>query len=139
MSAPSYSRNLRDASFVQTKALPAAGAYAATTGMDLGQATVQSLAEIEFELAIPAIAATVDAKVVTFTVKDCDTLGGSYAAVDPAISTTVTGVASSQGSPAKTVRFRLGSNTRRYVQVLASVPADAGTLTGSSFTLSALF
>lgn len=137
MSAPSYSRNRRDASFVQTKALPAAGATAYTTGMDLGQATVQSLEQIEFEISVPATPALVEAKTITIAVQDSAD-NSTFAAVDPAISTVITG-ATGNGAAAKTVRFRLPSATRRYVRIASTVLASGGDNTGVSVTLSALF
>lgn len=138
MSDPNYARNLRDGDFEVTKALPAAAANNATDGLDLGQTKVQSLEAIEFELAIPATPALVDAKVITFTVEDSAD-NSSFAAVDPLISTTVVGVATSQGGAAKTVRFRLPSQTRRYVRVKAAVESGGGSNIAVSYTLAALF
>lgn len=131
-----YARNLRDDDFTKTKALPAANANASTDALDLGQAKVQSLEEVEFEISVPATASLVNTKVITFVVQDSAD-NSSFAAVDPAISTTVTGGAS--GGAAKAVRFRLPSQTRRYVRVNAAIPSDGGANTAVSFTLSALF
>jgi hypothetical protein len=133
-----YARNLRDGDFEVTKALPAAAANNATDGLDLGQTKVQSLEAIEFELAIPATPALVDTKLITFTVEDSAD-NSSFAAVDPLVSTTVVGVATSQGGTAKTVRFRLPSQTRRYVRVKAAVESGGGSNIAVSYTLAALF
>lgn len=133
-----YARNLRDGDFEVTKALPAAAANNATDALDLGQEKVQSLEAIEFELAIPATPALVDTKVITFTVEDSAD-NSSFAAVDPLVSTTVVGVATSQGGTAKTVRFRLPSQTRQYVRVKAAVESGGGSNIAVSYTLAALF
>lgn len=138
MTTPNYARNLRDADFEVTQALPAADAESVSASLDLGQEKVQSLEEIELEITIPATPDLVDAAVITFTVEDSDD-DSSFAAVDPLISTTVTGVATSQGGPAKEVRLRLPSQTRRYVRVKAAVLSGAGDNTGVSFTFAALF
>lgn len=138
MSAPTYARNLRDAAFTATKALPAAAATAYTASLDLGQTKVQSLEQVEFEIAVPATPDLVDAKTITIAVQDSAD-DSSFAAVDPAITTVITGVATSQGGPAKTVRFRLPSQTRRYVRLKLDVLTGGGDNTGVSATLSALF
>lgn len=137
MATPNYARNLRDLAFEVTKALPAAAATNYTDSLDLGQAKVQSLEAVEFELAIPATPALVDAKTVLFAVQDsADNI--TFAAVDPAITTGILG-AGGVGAAAKTVRFRLPSQTRRYVRVSQTVLAAGGDNTGVSTTFSALF
>lgn len=137
MAIPNYARNLRDLAFTVTKALPAAAATNYTDALDLGQAKVQSLEQVEFELAIPATPALVDAKTITWAVQDsADNV--TFAAVDPAITTGTLG-AGGAGAAAKTVRFRLPSTTRRYVRVSQTVLAAGGDNTGVSVTFSALF
>jgi hypothetical protein len=133
-----YARNLRDGDFEVSKALPAAAANNATDALDLGQSKIQSLEAIEFELAIPATPALVDTKLITFTVEDSAD-NSAFLPVDPLISTTVVGVATSQGGTAKTVRFRLPSQTRRYVRVKAAVESGGGSNIAVSYTLAALF
>lgn len=138
MSAPTYARNLRDADLTVTKALPAAAATNYTDSIDLGQDKVQSLEAIEFELVIPATPALVDTKLITFAVQDSAD-DSTFAAVDPAISTTVVGVATSQGGTAKTVRFRLPSTARRYVRISQTVETGGGSNIAVSTTFSVLF
>lgn len=133
-----YARNLRDAAFEVSKALPAAAANNATDGLDLGQTKVQSLEAIEFELVIPATPALVDTKIITFTVEDSAD-NTTFAPVDPLISTTVVGVATAQGGAAKTVLFRVPSQTRRYVRVKAAVETGGGSNIAVSYSLAALF
>ena len=138
MATPNYARNLRDLSFEVSKALPAAAATAYTTALDLGQTAIQSLESVEFEISIPATPALVDAKTITISVQDSAD-NSSFAAVDPAITTVITGVATSQGGPAKAVRFRLPSQTRRYVRLKTDVLTAGGDNTAVSVTLAALF
>ena len=137
MSAPNYARNLRDADFEVSKALPAAAATAYTDSLDLGQTKVQSLEQVEFEIAVPALPALVEDKTVTISVQDSAD-DSSFAAVDPAISTVITG-GTGNGAAAKTVRFRLPSQTRRYVRLKMDVLTGGGDNTGVSATLAALF
>lgn len=135
---PNYSRNLADASFSKSIALPAAAATAYTPAMNLGQSLIQSLEQIEFEITVPATPALVDAKTITFTVQDSAD-GTTFAAVDPAISTVITGVATSQGGPATAKRFRLPSQTRQYVRLKIDVLTAGGDSTAVSATLNAFF
>ena len=133
-----YTRNLRDLAFEVSKALPAAAATAYTDALDLGQAAVQSLEQIEFEISIPATPALVDAKTITISIQDSAD-NSTFAALDPAITTVITGVATSQGGPLKAVRFRLPSQTRRYVRLKTDVLTGGGDNTAVSVTLAALF
>ena len=135
--ALAQSRNLRDAEFTVTKALPAAAATAYTDALDLGQTKVQSLEAVEFEISVPALPALVEAKTLTVSVQDSAD-GTTFAAVDPAITTVITG-GTGGGAAAKDVRFRLPSQTRRYVRLSLVVLTGGGDNTGVSATLSALF
>ena len=124
-----YNRNLQDSNFISTVTLLAAGANTAT--FDLEQVTGGDIEKIVFELAGPALltAQLTDAKVVTYTLQDSAD-GSSFAAVDPLITTTQTG-AGGAGAAAKTIRFRLPANTRRYVRIAQTATATPGTLTAS--------
>tara|TARA_R110002126_G_scaffold198538_2_gene346143 strand:- start:3366 stop:3773 length:408 start_codon:yes stop_codon:yes gene_type:complete len=124
-----YNRNLQDSNFISTVTLLAAGANTAT--FDLEQVTGGDIEKIVFELAGPALltAQLTDAKVVTYTLQDSAD-DSSFAAVDPLITTTQTG-AGGAGAAAKTIRFRLPANTRRYVRIAQTATATPGTLTAS--------
>ncbi len=137
MSSPSYARNLRDAAFVAAIALPAAAATAYTPSLNIGQTVDQNLEAMEFEIAVPALPALVENKTVTISVQDSAD-NSSFAAIDPAISTVITG-GSGNGAAAKTVRFRLPSTARKYVRLKIDVLTAGGDNTGVSATLSALF
>jgi len=124
-----FNRNQQDQNYVSTVTLLAAGAN--TAAFDLEQAVGGDVERVVFELAGPALttAQLTDAKVVTYALQDSAD-GSSWAAVDPAISTTQTG-AGGAGAAAKTVRFRLPANTRRYVRIAQTATATPGTLTAA--------
>jgi hypothetical protein len=122
-----FNRNQQDLNYTSTVAIAQAGANTAT--FDLEQAVGGDIERVVFELAAPTAAGISDTKVVTYALQDSAD-GSSWAAVDPAISTTQTG-ASSAGIVAKTVRFRVPANTKRYVRIAQTMTASAGTVTGS--------
>lgn len=129
-----HSRRQKDANFITTAILAQAGV--SSTGFDLGQVAGGLIEGVQLELIVPAVAGITDAKVLTFALSDSAD-GITYAAVDPAQSTTVTG-ASGTGTPAKTIGFALPANARRFVRIEQTATATAGTFTGS-FTASLLF
>lgn len=122
-----FNRNLQDLNYTSTVAIAQAGAN--TASFDLEQITGGDIEEVVFELAAPTAAGISDTKVVTYTLQDSAD-GSSFAAVDPGISTTQT-ASGGAGITAKTVRFRLPANTRRYVRIAQTMTATAGTVTGS--------
>lgn len=124
-----YNRNLQDSNYVSSVTLLAAGAN--TASFDLEQIEGGDIEAVVFELAGPALttAQLADTKVVTYTLQDSAD-GSSFAAVDPLITTTQTG-AGGAGAAAKTVRFRLPANTRRYVRIAQTATASPGTLTAN--------
>jgi hypothetical protein len=132
--ANEFARALKDLNKIVTKANAAAGAN--SDGIDLEQTIGGEIEQMAVELSLPAEAGLSDTKVLTFKLEDSAN-GTDFTAVDPLISTTQTG-ASSAGCAAKTVRFRLPPNTRRYIRVAQTATATPGTLAGS-FTVSLLF
>jgi hypothetical protein len=121
-----FNRNQQDQNFVSTVAIAQAGAN--TASFDLEQAVGGDIERVVFELAAPVAAGITSTKVVTYALQDSAD-GTTFAAVDPAISTTQT--ADGSGIAAKTVRFRVPANTRRYVRIAQTMTATAGTVTGS--------
>ena len=122
-----HSRRQKDANFINGTAISATSANSAS--FDLGQLQGGTLEEVQLEVSIPAVAGITDAKVLTFTLQDsADNV--NFTAVDPAVSTTVTGV-SGQGTPAKVVEMRLPVATRRYVRIAQVASATPGTVSGS--------
>lgn len=124
-----FNRNQQDLNYVSTVTLLAAGAT--TAAFDLEQAVGGDVERVVFELAGPVLNGTqlTDTKVVTYTLQDSAN-GTDFTAVDPAITTTQTGVSTS-GAAAKTVRFRVPANTRRYVRIAQTATATPGTLTAA--------
>jgi hypothetical protein len=124
-----FNRNQQDKNYVSTVTLLAGGAN--TAAFDLEQAVGGDIERVVFELAGPALttAQLGDAKVVTYALQDSAD-GSTWAAVDPAVSTTQTG-AGGAGASAKTVRFRVPANTRRFVRIAQTATASPGTLTAA--------
>lgn len=132
-----HNRNLTDAAKTVTKALPAAAANNDTDAIDLEQAIGGDIENIAFEIAVPALPALVEDKTVTIKVQDSAD-GSSFADLDPAISTVITG-GTGNGAAAKTVRFRLPPSARRYIRLNTAVLTGGGDNTGVSLTFQALF
>ncbi len=133
--------NVKDALLSQSKALPAAGASASTTGIDLGaQSGKQDFLDgVEFEVAVPATPALVEAKTIIVDIQtDNDVAFGSPKTIIDNIIT-VTGAAQAAGGAAASERFRLPTNVERYLRATATVLADGGNNTGVSFTLKPCF
>lgn len=141
-----FERQVKDATYVKTKALPAAGATNNTATFDL-QAHAGFLPEsVAVEISVPAMASHSDTtKDVTVKVQH-STDDSSYTDLDdgttgllPDITFTIPGVAST-GTAARIVRFRLPcAGLNRYVQFNQAVTSGGPTLTGSSLTYSLLF
>lgn len=121
-----FNRNQQDQNYVSTVAIAQAGAE--TAAFDLEQAVGGDIERVVFELAAPAAASVTSGKIASYALQDSAD-GSSWAAVDPAISTTQT--ADGSGLAAKTVRFRVPANTRRYVRIAQTIQSSAGTVTGS--------
>jgi hypothetical protein len=122
-----FNRNIQDKNYTSTVAIAQAGAN--TAAFDLEQVVGGDIERVVFSLSAPTAANISDTKVVTYALQDSAD-GSSWAAVDPAISTTQTG-AGGTGIAAKEVRFRVPANTRRYVRIAQTMTASAGTVTGS--------
>lgn len=132
-----FQRNRIDAEKEVVKALPAAAANHDTDAIDLEQEHGGILEAIAFEVDVPALPALVEDKVVTITVKDSAD-GSSFAPLDPAITTTITGGVGN-GAAAKRVRFRLPPHARRFVALNIAVESGGGNNTGVSLAFRALF
>jgi hypothetical protein len=133
MSSTPGARNLQDHTLEVVTAWPAAAANVTSEAIDLEQTIGGQVESVEFELEIEATTTLVDTKVATFKVYDSAN-NSSFAAIDPLISTTVTGAAGPV-SAAKTVRFRLPSSARRYIAVNCAVESGGGNSTAKNFTL----
>jgi len=122
-----FNRNIQDKNYTSTVAIAQGGAN--TASFDLEQAVGGDIEKVVFSLSAPTAALISDTKVVTYALQDSAD-GSSWAAVDPAISTTQTG-SGGAGIVAKEVRFRLPANTRRYVRIAQTMTSSAGTVTGN--------
>lgn len=129
-----FSRNQRDANYEASTALAAGGANSAA--FDLEQVIGGDIEKVVLQLDLPAVDGLSDTKVLTFALEDSAD-GITFAAVDPAISTTQTG-ADGTGAAAKDVRLRFPPITRRYVRIAQTADATPGTL-DESFTTRLLF
>ena len=126
---------IKDASLIETKALPAAGGGTASTGsFDLGDAD-QKLARVEFELSAPALGATPlpNGETMIYDLEDSPD-DSSFASVADAVITQ-TG-ASGAGAAAVVQRIGIPSDIRQYVRVTATLSSGGATAAASSMTLS---
>lgn len=137
-------RLVKDANWVKTKALPAAGATNQTATFDLHAAGTPLPEEISVEVSIPAMAANNSASYSATVTVQQSTDDVTYANLDdgtnslPDIDIDTPGVAST-GSAARVVRFKLPSGIARYIQFQQAVTSGGPTLTGTTITYSLLF
>lgn len=131
-------RNRRDASFLTSLTLPAAGANANSDSIDLEAVAPGVTAEsIEVEIAHPALASLANDKDLTIHLEDSAD-DSTFADISELASVVSTG-AGGAGAAAKTVTLKLPSDVRRYIRINAAVEADGGDNTGSAATLDLLF
>jgi hypothetical protein len=129
-------RNLVDAKLTATNALPAAGASANGTSIDLGNGPL-SPESIELEGSIPATPSLVDAKTIIIKLQDSAD-NSSFADIAACGAITIATGAGGVGAAAAKTRWRLPSNARRYVRQVATVLASGGDNTAVSTTLSVM-
>lgn len=130
-------RNIQDAALQAVIALPAAGATAVTSGIDLGQVTGGEIEGIGVVVEVPATPSLVDAKVITITLKDSAN-GTDFTAIPNLAVPTITGIATGAGGSALEFRVRLPQATRQYIRAEAAIPGDGGSNIAKSMTLSVL-
>jgi len=129
-------RNLKDANFIATTALPAAGASNASASFDLGAGAFKP-EEMELQVILPATPNLADTKNVALTIKDsADNV--TFTAIAGLSTIVVTG-SGGAGAAAVTETIRLPSTTRQYIQLAQAVDASGGTNTGVSTTFQLLF
>lgn len=128
------SRNIQDAQFSITRALPTADGTVTSADFDLG-ADVHKPEEVELEITVPALNATQlpDADTLTITVQ-----GGAAATPTTALFglPVITG---STGYAGSTFRFRLPSNCPRYINVKAVAAGGTGDISASALAIKLLF
>jgi hypothetical protein len=133
--ANEHGRNIADALLIVTKALPAATATNVSDSIDLGT-TGYKPENVEVEISVPAMPLHVTANNTTLTLHDSAD-NSSFAEVDPLTQTKILGVVT-VGSSAKTVRFRLPPNVRRYI-AFSQTAGATDTLTSYTITYKLLF
>jgi hypothetical protein len=127
-------RNIQDATYVITRALPTADGTVTSADIDLG-ADVHKTENVELEITIPALNATQlpDADTLTVTVQ-------AGAAVTPTADLfglpLITG---STGYAGNAFRFRLPSDCPRYLNVTAVAAGGTGDISGADMTIKLLF
>jgi hypothetical protein len=132
-----FARNLQDRALTITRALPTADGTVTSTDFDLGPNSYEFLTE-NFELVIdvPALTAThlPNADTLTVTVQS----GNS---ASPTTTLNLVKVITGTGSAiaAQTIRFRLPSNTGRYVNVKFVAAGGTGDISGVTATLTLRF
>jgi len=133
-------RAIRDATLVETKALPAADGSVYTTAFDLGAAPADRDFEAEHELLItaPALGTTPlpDADTMTYAVQDSADNSTFTTLYDAVLVQTGAGGA---GAAAATARAKLPSDVKRYVRAAATGAGTIGDCSGSSMTAELLF
>lgn len=128
-------KTLYDLVLQKTTALPAAAATANGGTIDLEQALPDGLTDtFRVLLEVPATPSLVDAKTITFTLKDSAD-DSTFAAIS-GLSTLVTTGAGGTGAAATSREWRLPTNVRRYIRVEAAVESGGGTNTAVSYTVS---
>ena len=134
-----HGRNLQDAAWIFTKALPAAGASNAFTAVDTESVRPGCTEGTEWEYELPDLPNLVDnTKSVTVNIYTTAAAGDSVSGLTPIASLVVPGVATT-GAASTFVRFKLPSTAKRYIQVTQAVTASGGDQTASSGTLRQLF
>ncbi|MDQ8206214.1 hypothetical protein QEH52_01740 [Coraliomargarita sp. SDUM461003] len=131
-------RNRRDATFLTSLTLPAAGSNDDSASIDLESAAPGTVAEsIELEIAIDDLPNLADDKNATVVVYDSAD-DSTFAEVEALASVIVTG-AGGAGAAGKTVDLKLPSSIRRYIRINGAVDADGGDNTAAAVTMDLLF
>lgn len=127
-------RNRKDALLEKSVALPAAGEMNGVC-FDLEQVAAGDLEQVVVELEIPATTTLVATKTLTFGI-DSSPDNDGYGAQDThsGLRYVVTGE-TGNGNAAKTHRFRLPVDCRRYFYVGCEAESGAGNNTAKSYTV----
>ena len=127
---------LKDAELIYSVALPAAGATATTSPINLTQKPPHEC-HFEMELALPALPSLADTKKAIVTLEDSE--DGTTFATIPALATLEVTGAGGAGAAAATRRVSLPSDVRQYLRAKVAVDAAGGNNTAKSFTLALVF
>ena len=135
--AHEFTRNIKDAAHLITRALPTADGTVTSADFDLETANAgRSLENVELSVGLPALTSThlPSADTLTITVQ-----GG--AAATPSTSLGLTKVVTGTGSTidAQDLRFRLPPDCPRYVNVKFVAAGGTGDISGQTATVSLRF
>jgi hypothetical protein len=130
-------RSLQDLNLVANKALPAAGAAASTTALDLNTTTPGRIPRVELFVSVPAVPALVDAKTIIHVIEDSAD-NSTFAAVADLPSMTQLG-AGGVGAAAISRQFKAPIGLRRYVRLTSTVLAAGGDNTGVTASFGLVF
>jgi hypothetical protein len=125
-------RTIRDKDLEVETAIPAADSNADSNSLDLGGFSIAALEETEMKIEVPALGSLADSTSVTVTVQDSAD-DSTFATVDELSTLVVTG-SGGTGSAADSLKVRLPSTTRRYLNVNIASDASSGDNTGSNVT-----
>lgn len=128
------SRKIQDATFVKTRALPTADGTVTSADLDLGAGAFKP-EEMELEITVPALNSTQlpNADTITMTIQH------GAAATPTTLLAVLPVITGSSGYAGGTFRFRLPSNTLRYVNVKFVAAGGTGDISASSATIKLLF
>jgi len=128
----------KDAALIVAIALPAAGATANSTAIDLGSSQPGQLVnDFDVLIEVPAVPNLVDAKTITLNLQDSDD-NVTFADIPEVADLVMTG-AGGVGAAAASQRVKLPISVRRYLRLSPTVLAAGGDSTAVSATLSLVF
>ena len=134
--------NIKDASFVKTKALGTSDGTVVTVGMDLGALSARGarLENCELLIEAPVLDATQlpngDTNTYSIETDDDVAFGSAKIVANGVIIQTGAG---GVGAAAATARFKIPSDCERYIRVKSILAGTTGDCSASSMTASLLF
>jgi hypothetical protein len=130
-----FARNINDAEFVITRALPTADGTVTSADIDLGVTPRFSPENVELEITVPALNSTQLPNADTITI----TVQGGAAATPTTLLWVAPVITGSSGYAGGVLRYRLPSNCPRYLNVKFVAAGGTGDISGSSATIKLLF
>lgn len=124
-------RILKDADLFQQKALPAAGAAASTTSIEVGKGVPES---IQVRVAVEAVPSLADTKTMTTVLEHSDEAAANFVAIPEFASLVQTG-AGGAGAAAIERTVYLPPNVKAFIRATSTAVADAGNNTAKKVTL----
>lgn len=130
-----FARNINDANFIVSRALPTADGTVTSTTIDLECGVYFAPENVELEVTVPALTATQlpNADTLTITVQ----AGSATAPTTELFRLPV--ITGSTGYAGGVVRYRLPSNCPRYLNVKFVAAGGTGDISASAATIKLLF